>query len=138
MPTGYALVISTPDRVRVEDTSDPKLFIDGDIDSSGAVLFEIRTEHEDGSRSMVSGAVLFELMMRHFGAAVAAVRGLWTYGTNLAEFNRLTALGLTEDEAAGGTWTGQRAKDHGFGVAVCELAIGGTGYYGWVEARFTR
>ncbi len=138
MPMGYVLVISTPDRVRIEDANDPKLFIDGGIDATGAVLFDIRAEHEDGTRGGVSGKVLFGFLVRHFGAALIAIRGFWTDGPNLVAFNRLTALGWSQHDAAGGTWTGERANDHGFTVAVCEVAIGSTGYFGWVEARFTR
>jgi hypothetical protein len=139
MPPGYVLVVSAPDHVKVIDAVDADLFIDGTIDADGELEIEIRTEREsDGSKSVVRGKVLYDLMMRHFGAAVKSVAGYWMYGTNLAEFNRLTGLGYSEKQAATGTWAGIQAGRYGFVNATRRQTIGGAGYYGLASFVFTR
>ena len=138
MPNGYVLVVSTSTDVRIEDAVDRNLFIDGTLELGSEIVFDIRAAHEDGTRGTVSGKVLFGLMMQHFGAVPSSIRSLWTYGTNLAMFNKLTAQGWSKNDAAGATWSGIRAREYGFGVAVCTGTAGSVGYYGWVEARFTR
>lgn len=45
---------------------------------------------------------------------LTGIKGTWTFGDNLAEFNRLTGAGLSPEEAALKTWTGQRAVEAGF------------------------
>lgn len=44
----------------------------------------------------------------------SGIKGTWTFGDNLAEFNRLTGAGMSAEEAALKTWTGQRAAEAGF------------------------
>ena len=141
IPTGYVLVVSTATDVRIEDVLIGEFFIDGSIDGGGVLTFEIQAEDpDDGSRSFVRGKVLFDLVMRHFGAGVTAIRGYWTPGsTNLAIFNKLTAAGLSREQAACGTWTGEQADRYGFKTATKVQTLGaGPGYYGLAEFLFTR
>lgn len=57
-------------------------------------------------------------------AATSAVpRGAWTYGDNLATFNRLTGQGMSVADAARQTFTGRMAGRLGFGnVEVLQTA----------------
>ncbi len=139
LPPGYALVVSTPDHVIVVDVADEDLYIDGTLDAAGELGIEIRTvREEDGSKSFVRSRVLYDLMMQHFGAAVKSISGFWTFGTNLAEFNRLTGLGQSVEKAATGTWSGIQARRFGFVNATKRQALGGPGRYGLAAFVFTR
>ncbi len=53
-----------------------------------------------------------------FVGELEGIKGSWTFGDNLAEFNRLRKLGLSAEEAALGTWTGKRAVEAGFTKVV--------------------
>lgn len=140
MPPGYVLVVSTATDVRIEDAADPDLFIEAGVLADGVLSFKIEAERNDGSRGSVRGKVLFDLVMRHFGASVTAVKGSWRWGsTNLTIFNKLTAAGLSPEQAACGTWTGEQADRHGFKTATKVQTLGaGPGYYGLAEFLFNR
>ena len=58
---------------------------------------------------------MFLKMMAHFGSGLKAVQGNWTYGSNLATINSLTALpAMTIEQAATQTFTGMNAALFGF------------------------
>ena len=82
----------------------------GDLNNENMIEFFI----EAGPQASPRGHVLFKEMIDHFGATAKGVVGSWTYGDNLAAFNRLTAQGLSLEEAAAQTWTGMQAGRNGF------------------------
>ncbi len=106
----------------------------GTLDEDGIVEFVI----EAGAESPVRGTKMFEDMMAHFGGKVTAVRGSWSYGDNLAELNRLTANGMSLEEASKLTWTGRRCGDKGFTNVVSENVVGSPGNYTKVLVKFTK
>lgn len=53
----------------------------------------------------------FRSAFRELGAT--SIKGSWTFEDNLAEFNRLTGLGLAPEQAALQTWTGKLASELG-------------------------
>lgn len=60
----------------------------------------------------------FAAALAWFGDKIGGIKGTWVYGDNLAEFNRLTGLGMTPEEAALATWTGERAAKAGYTKVV--------------------
>ena len=92
---------------------------------------------EAGPRANPRGNVLFKEMINYFGDAARGVVGSWTYGDNLSTFNRLTAQGISLEEAAAQTWTGMQAARNGFGK-VEVIAEGAPGAYTMVLAKFAR
>lgn len=114
-------------------SSDGSKGIYGDLNNEGMIEFFI----EAGPEANPRGHVLFKAMIDHFGDAASGVVGAWTYGENLAVFNRLTAQGLSLEVAAAQTWTGGQAVRNGF-TKVEVTAEGALGAYTRVLARFTR
>ena len=105
----------------------------GDLTDEDMIEFFI----EAGPQANPRGHVLFKEMIDHFGATAKGVVGSWTYGDNLAAFNRLTAQGLSLEEAAAQTWTGMQAARNGF-TKVEVIAEGLPGAYTRVLAKLTR
>ncbi len=85
---------------------------------------------------------MFQQLMAHFGASVAAIQGNWVGASsdNLTAINMLTAgSAMTLEEAAKQTWTGRRARNHGFAqVHARGTPIGTPGRYVAVYVFFTR
>jgi hypothetical protein len=96
----------------------------GDLKNEGMIEFFI----EAGPQANPRGNVLFKEMINHFGDTAKGVVGSWTYGDNLAAFNRLTAQGMSLEEAAAQTWTGMQAARNGF-TKVEAIAEGAPGAY---------
>ena len=139
MPPGYALVISTAGHLYIEDAGKRTLFLSGVL--AGRELgYEIRTVDEvTGMHGFLRGTVLFDLMMTHFRGSFDTFIGDWiSDGTNLDEYNRLTALGRTPEDAARGTWTGRQLVRHGFATVAVFEQLGSVGRYGIVRTRFTK
>ena len=85
------------------------------------------------------GNWLFFQMMQHFGPAVVAIQGNWTYGDNLATVNRLTAGGMTLEQAAKEGFTGKRAAEWGYGrVSVSSWQQDTSGKYIRVHVLFEK
>jgi hypothetical protein len=105
----------------------------GDLNNEGMIEFFI----EAGPQANPRGNVLFKEMINHFRDTAKGVVGSWTYGDNLAAFNRLTAQGMSLEEAAAQTWTGMQAARNGF-TKVEVIAEGAPGAYTSVLAKFTR
>lgn len=62
-----------------------------------------------------SGRQLFDLMMNYFKHEIEVIKGEWINGgDNIETFSKLVASGMSYENAALGTWTGQQAKRHGF------------------------
>ncbi|UPT75926.1 MAG: hypothetical protein M0D55_09800 [Elusimicrobiota bacterium] len=122
----------------------PSYYADFEL-SNGRMSSNIETKSETGAVSaMVDAKRSFEAALERFGSAVTGIKGAWVYGDNLAEFNRLTALGATPEEAALATWTGQRAAAAGFTKVVfsdeikARLAAEKPGAYEAMSALFVR
>ncbi|MBK6689457.1 MAG: hypothetical protein IPG45_33635 [Deltaproteobacteria bacterium] len=128
---------SAGERLAAKAGAEYSRFVDGggvlgSVDTDGVLTFAI----ERGKS--VSGSELFSGMMESIGSRVTSIQGNWTYGTNLARVNELTASGVPLSQAVQQTWTAGRAKAFGFGQAAVEVAEGGPGAYQRVVARFSR
>ncbi|GAA2135578.1 hypothetical protein GCM10009760_14270 [Kitasatospora kazusensis] len=89
--------------------------------------------------STISGKQMFQMVMEHFGDRVEMIQGNWSYGDNLAAFNKLIAEGMPEKTAARATWTGLRAADYGFtSVRISRAVPAADGGYAAVSADFRR
>lgn len=104
-----------------------------DLNNEGMIEFFI----EAGPLANPRGNVLFKEMIKHFGDTAKGVVGSWTHGDNLSAFNRLTAQGVSLEEAAFQTWTGRQAARNGF-TKVEVIADGAPGAFTRVLAKFTR
>ncbi|MER6353975.1 ricin-type beta-trefoil lectin domain protein [Streptomyces sp. NPDC001634] len=91
------------------------------------------------SGSPLSGKQMFGMVMDHFGDGVKSIEGNWSYGDNLAAFNRLVTGGTPLKTAARGTWTGQRAAEYGFtSVRITRAIPSMDDGYDRVSALFSR
>jgi hypothetical protein len=108
---------TSPALYKATDRTNPDYFIKGTL-AGGTLEFTVVAKIS-GQTGSVSGQDFFAAMMAHFTvAAVQTIRGIWVAGldldTNIEQFNTLTTQGMSDIDAAKGTWTGQRAKDYGF------------------------
>jgi hypothetical protein len=103
-----------------------------EIGDDGIITFAIAA----GEDSPVRGTAMFKKMLNHFGGAVKGIRGVWTYGDNLRELNRLTKSGMSVAQAAEKTWTGKRAIDSGFKSMKVIEAVGTPGNYSRIIVVF--
>jgi hypothetical protein len=110
----------------------PNKGIIGNLDGNGYVEFKINTEG-----SGVRGTDLFKQMIEHFGCNAKGIWGKWRKGTNLDKVNELTRSGVSLEEAVKQTWTANRAREAGFGVATVKKSVGSAGAYTDVEVLFT-
>jgi hypothetical protein len=104
------------------------------IDTEGILSFVIVA----GEGSPIRGTEM--LMMRAFGARIRAIAGIWRRGfqgiqsINLDEVNKLTAAGLSLEEAVRRTWTATRATRWGFtNVTVVGLPEGSPGAFSKID-----
>jgi hypothetical protein len=115
-------------------SADQSKGIYGALNSKKMIEFVI----EAGPQADPRGHELFQQMVDHFGSQANGVVGSWTYGSNLAKFNELTANGMSLEQAAASTWTGTQAVSNGFtNVNVIEVK-GSPGAFTKVLAEFTR
>lgn len=82
------------------------------------------------------GKSLFGEAFDKLGTGAKGIGGKWTYGDNLAEFNKLTAGGLSPEEAAKLTFTGKQAMSRGFGTIGFDKLVGTPGNYTNVQVIF--
>ena len=127
----------TDDRYTVYDSSNARFQATGDIGLDGMLNLTIRTRLGDGMRStVVRGAEQFQKIVRHFVGRFRGLRGNWKYEDNLAAFNQAIGNGMTLEQAAMHTWTGQQALIAGYPrVEFIELA-GQSGAYHTVKVNF--
>lgn len=93
----------------------PAFYAELELNANNRMTSNIDTKSKDGRVStMVDAKKAFKAALAHFGDKVEGIKGTWVYGDNLAEFNRLTAKGLTPEEAAALTWTGRLAAEAGY------------------------
>ena len=126
----------TQDHYLVTDSSNVRFQAYAYVEN-GLLQITLRTKLENGLRSMVlHGAEQFQLILQHFTGRFRAIRGNWVYGDNLQSFNMAVAAGLSVEQAALQTWTGQQALAAGFGrVEIVEL-YGASGSFSQVKVNF--
>jgi hypothetical protein len=142
---GLHVHLATATDFYAEDVTDDRFFISGSL-YGGILRFTVRTVLPIGDRSALSGRFLFDYMMGHFSAqsaTVTAVEGEWStfdpmFRSNIDEFNRQTAAGCSETDAARRAWTGKMAVRHGYANVeiVYALPAGARGKYQEVLVRF--
>jgi RHS repeat-associated protein len=131
--------LSTPgERYLVQDPASPRFYAEGTVSSHGELSISIRTVLETGQRStLLTGAEQFQNIVRFFRGQFTSIKGNWQFGSNLARFNELTAQGLSAEEAAARTWTGQQAAAAGFKTVKVQNLQGTPGKYTSVQVLFT-
>ena len=101
---------------------------------SGGIL-EAAVEAVGANR--IRGSELFSMAVESFGRDnIHGVRGLWSYGGNLATVNRLTGEGAELGAAALETFTGKMATRMGFESVEVMVNEGVAGAYTRVEVLF--
>jgi hypothetical protein len=107
--------------------------------NEGELLLDIRVELESGERSTVlRGPDQLRKILAHFVPRYQSVRVCWSYGDNLTDFNRATAVGATADEAALRTWTGHQLALAGYSHVSIQSVEGTTGRFTKVTACFRK
>jgi RHS repeat-associated protein len=114
-------------------SADQSKGIHGVLNNRAMIEFVI----EAGPQASPRGHVLFKEMVNHFGTNARGVVGSWTYGSNLARFNELTAQGMSPEQAAAATWTGTQAAQNGFRTVTVIDKVGSPGAYTKVLVEFT-
>ncbi len=111
-----------------------------EIDDAGIVSFKINTVGTD-----TPGHSLFSQMLSHFGNQVKGIRGVWVNtavdasNKNLGLVNKLTAQGMSLEEAVRKAWTAEQAARHGFTkIQIGSATTGTPGNYSCVEVIFTK
>lgn len=70
---------------------------------------------EFGVRSHLKGSELYAEMMHHFGRdRIQRIEGKWLDGSNHTQYFAGIARGLTPEQAAIATWSGQQAARYGY------------------------
>jgi RHS repeat-associated protein len=105
-----------------------------DLDHSGNLTLMMDNHPKLGSP--LRGKQMFADVMDHFGDRVKSITGYWRYGDNLGAFNDAVANGESLGSAARGTWTGQRAAEHGFSRVKIVQADEGVDGFNVVSALF--
>ncbi len=128
---------STADRYYVRDLSNSRFKAFAVVGSDGFLEIDIRTKLEDGARSTsLRGSEQMRQILRHFAGRIRGIRGNWQYGDNLRVFNQATTAGMTCEQAALQTWTGQQAQAAGFSCVGNVRAGGEPGVYTDVRVEF--
>jgi hypothetical protein len=113
-------------------------FIRAEITPADYFVYDVENTPDDGLGC--PGPWLFELAWDHFvqqGINVKGIRGSWTFGTNLATINHLTANNQTSlADAATQTWAFTRASGKGFTKVVVLDSDGSPGSYISVDVVF--
>ncbi|HAA69909.1 MAG TPA: hypothetical protein DCE55_12280 [Planctomycetaceae bacterium] len=105
---------------------------DGDLE------IEMRMRLRDGTRGSLRGVDEFRNIIEAGGSRVNRIKGSWSYGDNLDSFNRSVSNGVSPEDAARNTWTGQQAGRSGFGNVDQIRTQGEPGAYEKVEVWFSR
>ena len=98
----------------VSDRLDPRFQASATV-QRGELCLTIRTQLESGERApSLREAEQFRKIVAHFARRFHSISVSWTYGDDLAAFNRAIAAGAAPEEAALRTWTGQQAAAAGY------------------------
>jgi len=134
----YLIDSSTTDRYAVYVSAHPRLQAFAVIDN-GELSITLRTRLEDSTRSpLLRSAEQFERILSHFSGKFMVIQESWSFGDNLAAFNRATASGMPVEDAARQTWTGRQATAAGYARVVVRLLQGTPGAYTRVKVVFTQ
>ena len=113
------VTIATPTEYILKNRLKAQNFIYGELLAGGEVSYII--ENLPADKMGCPGYWIFAQMMAHFGNNVNAVQGNWTYGSNLAKVNSLTAgSAMTIERAATQTFTGTNAALFGFTKVIVD------------------
>ena len=132
------IVNATISEFLLTNQTKPQNYVYGELVHGGQLSFLIENLPKDGKGC--PGRWMFAVMMQHFGIGVTAIQGNWTYGSNLATVNQLTASGaITLQDAAKQGPTGKYAPAWGFNqVQLMASTIGIPGNYTRVHVLFSR
>ncbi|MHC4407003.1 MAG: hypothetical protein ACYTG0_45905, partial [Planctomycetota bacterium] len=103
------------------------------INEAGIVEYAV-----EATGASIRGTEMFNRMMNHFGNHVRGVRGIWRRGDHWAKVNKLTAAGMSIDEAVTRTWAANRAREWGYVNATVLLRMGRAGSYEVIEVIFLK
>lgn len=122
----YRVVPSEPvydyedDAFKVRDRLNPQFKFEGHL-VSGGILF-VSAHLKDPSsltRSSLNGAELYQQMVDHIGLdRIEEIAGYWVNGDNLRAFENNLKNGMSKEEAALQTWSGQQALRFGFSEVI--------------------
>jgi hypothetical protein len=120
----------------VSDPLDPRFQASATV-QRGELCLTIRTQLESGERApSLREAEQFRKIVAHFARRFHRISVFWTYGDDLAAFNRAIAAGAAPEEAALRTWTGQQAAAAGYSRAQVRSLERGPGRYSKVAVSF--
>jgi hypothetical protein len=91
------------------------------VDADGVLGFNIRAQGDSAihgsGRDMFNSAML---RLKQDNVNVNQIRGYWESGTDSVNYSQFSnnINAMSQEQAALNTWTGQLAKDHGFGNIV--------------------
>jgi hypothetical protein len=105
------------------------------VDKDG--VFWTVLEVNPASKGQGVGKGLYNEAFSSIGQDAKAIGAQWSYGDNLATFNKLTASGMSPAEAAKLTFTGKQATGLGFSNPAVQ-AIGTPGNYTKVVVIFNK
>lgn len=110
-----------------------------EMDSDGYITFKVNAED-----SPISGSDFFRRMMEHHGSEVTGIRGVWVSKSlkksnkNLGFVNKLTAAGISLEDAVKQAWTAKQAALFGFHKIQIVKVIGSPGNYSMIEVLITK
>jgi len=121
------LVYAFSDEIRFVDANHPEFFFWGEVDNRTLNL-SASLKSPDGTRSKLVGAEVLNKVVKHFEGKFDTITGRWSHrvfpSDNLYQFNQLTFDGVSLEEAATKTWTGQQAARLGFPRVEKIIAVG--------------
>ena len=98
----------------ISDPLDPRFQASATV-QRGELRLTMRTQLESGERApALREAEQFRKIVAHFARRFHSISVSWTYGDDLAAFNRAIAAGAAPEEAALRTWTGLQAAAAGY------------------------
>jgi hypothetical protein len=143
---------SRPNLYAVSDAADPSFKVNADV-NEGVLSLNMRTQRlepvEGGAEgppqlvrsSSLRGKEQYEAVVKYFEGKFTKIEGHWEAGpldANLAEFNRLTGLGVSPQQAARQTWSGIQAKEAGYTHVEVKDLQGTPGHYSKVRVHFSK
>ena len=122
----------------VSDPIDPRFQASATV-HRGELLLTIRVQLESGERApALREAEQFRKIVAHFARRFHSISLSWTYGDDLAAFNRAIATGAAPEEAALWTWTGQQAAAAGYSRPQIRSLESQPGRYSKVAVSFAK
>ena len=122
----------------ISDPLDPRFQASATV-QRGELRLTMRTQLESGERApALREAEQFRKIVAHFARRFHSISVSWTYGDDLAAFNRAIAAGAAPEEAALRTWTGQQAAAAGYSRAQIRSLERRPGRYCRVSVSFGR